>query len=119
MIEAIFLATLLYLGQDTDPWSKEDYAREGVYMTLHTMDWGQTRDIARRLDENYWEINPMLGRYPTTNSIDRYFAYTTIMQPAFANALNSEPRKYFQYAGIILEGALVLHNDQIGLTIHF
>jgi hypothetical protein len=48
-----------------------------IVTTLLVADWGQTRDAARRDDlKEGW--NPILGEYPSTGRVDRYFAATVI-----------------------------------------
>lgn len=122
MVEALFIATLIYLGQDTDPWSRADYAREGVYMTLNVADWAQTRDAAKypiRDGLKYREMNPFIGHYPTVNDVNTYYAFEMLWHPLLANALPSKPRRYFQSATIVGKTALIVHNQQIGLRIKF
>ena len=36
-------------------------------------DWGTTRNLTARYQEGRWEMNPILGPYPTRSQVDRHF----------------------------------------------
>ena len=50
------MSALILLGlcsqsvAQADTWSRDDTTREAIYLTLHVVDWGQTRDIVQRDD---------------------------------------------------------------------
>jgi len=114
----------LILAQDcraADAWTPEEKVGETIYLSLHTIDWLQTRYIATHpvcgAGCEFHEINPVLGRHPSVDSVDIYFAVTTILQPIIANALPKKWRAPWIAAGVMLEFSLAAHNASIGIRI--
>ena len=54
------------------PWTKADTIREGAVLGLFLADYGQTADIVD--SPEYFERNPILGRYPSIQQVRWYFA---------------------------------------------
>jgi hypothetical protein len=100
------------------PWETTDVVFEGVYLTLHAVDWGQTLDIASRGDR-YHERNPLLGRHPTRGEVNTYFALTAAAHVALAHWLEPPYRAYFQLFTIALEASVTAANYRIGLRTAF
>jgi hypothetical protein len=98
-----------------DDWSRADTYREATYLTLHTIDWAQTREIAR--NPNYYEQNMYLGKHPSIREVDRYFAAMALAHIGVAYILPSEWRTPFQYVTIGVEVGAVVHNYSIGINI--
>ena len=107
------------LSYASDPWSPQDIALESIYVALHVVDWGQTRDIANQPDEYYEAYNPILGKHPSKDKVDLWFVSTTITHILITNYLPSKCRPYFQGVTIGMAGTLVLINMSIGLKIAF
>lgn len=101
-----------------EDWSKTDIAFEAAYLTLHVVDWGQTLDIVNR-HETYHERNPILGKHPTREQVNTYFALTALAHIAIAHWLDTPYRNYFQIATIALEVAVIDNNYAIGLRMAF
>jgi hypothetical protein len=99
-------------------WSKADTYRQSAYTALHVADWGQTRYIASHPDE-YYEVNPVLGKHPDTAAVDTWMASTLAAHWLIAPALKPKYRKWFQYVAIGVEGACVLNNLSLGIGIGF
>ena len=117
MFKFIFLL-LVSSSAFADEWTSADTKREAVYLTLHTLDWAQTRNIAR--NPNKWtESNVILGKHPSVPQVDRYFIATGALHLAVAYYLPAEYRKAFQYITIGMEGGMVAHNFSIGLKAEF
>ena len=66
-----------------------------------------------------YEVNPMLGHYPTQRKIDNYFLASAILHPTLTGFVPLKYRGYWQYGGIVLEAAVIIHNKRIGLKIDF
>ena len=106
-----------------DEWSREDSYREATYLTLHTVDWLQTRNISRSAECKtgqpppcWHEQNTLLGKCPSIAQVNQYFAATAALQFAVAYYLPAEYRKAFQYVTIGIEGGAVAHNFSIGIS---
>ena len=101
-----------------EKWTDDDYALEGSYLALHFVDWRQTRTIAKNPDR-YYEINPILGRHPSTTEVDIYFAATTLLHPIISHYLPQPYRKWFQSVSVILSGTCVVNNFVVGIKMDF
>lgn len=112
------LFLLVPFSSSASDWTREDTYREAAYLTLHTMDWAQTRNIARNPDR-WYERNSFLGPHPTTSKVDQYFVATAALQFAVAYYLPAEYRKAFQYVTIGIEGGAVVHNFRLGVSARF
>jgi hypothetical protein len=99
-------------------WTRGDYIREGVGLAVKTIDWRQTREIAKNPDR-YWEINPIIGKHPSTSRVDAYFALTTIGHVLVTHAIPHPYRPYWQYISIGASTACVVNNYNIGLKIEW
>lgn len=97
-------------------WSKADTAREIIWEGLHVVDWGQTRYIAKHPDK-FYEINPLIGKHPSTSKVDIYMAGTTLLHPVVSGYLKPEYRKWFQYITIGISGGCVINNASIGVKV--
>jgi len=109
----LLMVTPAYAGS----WSKEDTARQATFLILETADWLQTKEIAR--NPKYTEINPILGKCPTQNSVDLYFASCAVAHTAIAYCLPSKYRKWWQYVFIGIQAGCVGHNINAGVSINF
>lgn len=102
-----------------DPWTGKDTAREVAYLILHVADWGQTRNIVHRESEGYWEINPILGKYPSIKRVDSYMTFTMLAHIGIAYAMPRGWREAFQYSTAGIEAGFVINNNSIGLRVDF
>ena len=114
----ILALLLLPIPAFADEWVAADTKRETVYLTLHTLDWAHTRNIARNPDK-WHEQNIILGKHPSVSQVNRYFIATGTLQFAVAYYLPAEYRKAFQYILIGVEGGAVAHNFSIGVSAKF
>ncbi len=99
-------------------WSRNDVALEAGYLTLHVLDWGQSLDIVGR-HKVYHERNPFLGKHPSRDEVNSYFALTALAHVAIANGLAAPARTYFQLITIGVEAAVAGNNYRIGLRTAF
>ena len=118
MLKLILALLLVSTSAFADEWSRADTYREAAYLTLHAMDWAQTRYIARNPNQRT-ESNVILGKHPSVLQVDRYFIATGALQFAVAYCLPAEYRKAFQYILIGVEGGAVIHNFSIGIGVEF
>jgi hypothetical protein len=96
-------------------WSAADRQREATFLTLHTVDWLQTRTIAKQ--NYYYEQNAILGRHPSIGKVNVYFASTALAHYLIADRLSPEWRKGFQYISIGISGGAVLNNISLGIRL--
>ena len=99
-------------------WSKEDTAREAVWISLHTIDWGQTLEIARHPKE-FYELNPVLGKHPSVGNVNLYMGAAAIIHPAVSYILPKKWRKVWQYISIGVSSTCVINNFHVGLGVKF
>lgn len=118
-----YLLTLLVLlilsstSYATDVWTKKDTTYQAICLTLKAVDWLQTKEIAR--NPNYYELNPILGKYPSQNEVDLYFASTAIAHTIIAYYLPKKYRRIWQCVFIGIQAGCVGHNINAGINIHF
>lgn len=101
-----------------DDWSSADTAREAVYLTLHTIDWGQTRYAAKHPDR-FHEINPLIGEHPSINHVNKYMVTSALLHVTVANVLPPPWRERFQYVTIGIKASLVAYNFSAGVRLDF
>lgn len=105
-------------AQAFDQWTKTDTTFQIAYTTLHVMDWGQTLDISKNT-EKWHETNPILGRHPSCEKVNYYFATTLIGHTAIAYILPKDYRRIWQMVWIGIEAGYVIHNASIGIKMRF
>lgn len=117
----VVLAFLLFLSVPAyaDEWRTADTWREVTYLTLHVIDWAQTRNISRNPEEWSEQWNKVLGEHPSTARVDRYFAFTAIAHIGIVRALPKEWRAPFQYVTISVEVVSDVHNYTFGIGARF
>lgn len=108
------IPTITFAG---DMWTKKDTTYQAVCLTLKAVDWLQTKEIAR--NPNYYETNPVLGKYPSQNEVDIYFLSTAIIHTGIAYYLPKEYRRIWQCIFIGIQAGHVSHNINTGVKIHF
>jgi predicted alpha/beta hydrolase family esterase len=94
-----------FLSAARAEWSATDRALLAGAMAFHLADWRQTRVIAG--DDRWYERNPILGRYPSTAQVDRYFLATGLAMAAAAHFLP-------QYRRALLLGYLTVGVFSVG-----
>lgn len=101
-----------------DEWTTDDTKRQAVYLALHTLDWGQTRYIAKN-PTLFHELNPFLGKDPSVGQVDGYFAATALIHTGVAYALPADWRKKFQYITIGARAGITARNYYLGIKTDF
>lgn len=117
----LFLALMLFSNAVcAAEWTRADTYRESAYMTLHTIDWLQTRSVAKAgWPDGRCESNPVLGNKPSVQKLDAHFAITSIGHIWIAHLLPPDWRQAWQYLAIGDSGAAVLNNHFLGVRIKF
>lgn len=115
---------LLTSVSQADSWSTGDAYREYAYLSLHVVDWGQTRQIAKISTEphgihNYYERNSFIGSHPTVSRVNEYFILTGIGHLLIADALPKGWRDAFQYITIGTEIGIIRRNYSMGIRVNF
>ncbi len=101
-----------------DPWTTDQILLQTASTTLGIIDWGTTLDIASNPDE-YWEINPVLGKHPSRGEVNRYFAASVLSKILITHLLPSKYRKWWLGLNIGISGYMVKNNYKIGLKMDF
>ena len=121
MKKSILIITLLFFISSSaiaaDPWDSKDKALAVTMATLLIVDWGQTINISR--DPTYHEINPILGRHPSEQSVHMYMGAALVGALTISHVLPSKYRQWFMGSVIALELPYVYNNYQIGLRMQF
>ena len=115
----LLLLLLLFPTQScihTDPWTTQDKILQAAYLTAHTLDYLQTRNADW---DRFYETNPILGRAPSTQSVDIYFLSTALLHPLITHLLPQSWRKYWLGSTLLFETSVVCHNFHIGMGINF
>lgn len=94
-------------------WTKGDLARQAGYTVLHVVDWQQSREIAS--NDDFYELNPVLGKDPSREEVDLYFATSYLFVTGVAHVLPGKWRQVWQYTIIGVEFANVGRNYYLGL----
>lgn len=107
-------------------WTKEDVAREIISTGVTVIDWGQTQDI--RNHNGMVELNPILGRQPSRDSVNTYFGTVILLHPVISAILPRQaelfgfdlnPRLAWQYIYFGVEAAAISSNYRGGLRMAF
>ena len=116
----LIILVLLFISSPAfaSDWSKDDVTREAIILVIHTVDWGQTRTIAK--NPNQWrERNAPMGDHPSVSDVNKHFVLTGLVRVGISHFLSPETRKYWQYASIVIGGTNIARNHHIGLRISF
>jgi len=109
------------------PLRGEDLAWIAVDYSLMVVDYGQTKWMAQHPD-HWWEVNPTIGKHPSTKTVDLNFlgAAMTYAVTAWALPPKAEKgykkwinRENFFFTFTVVEAANVGNNFRIGAGIMF
>ena len=96
-------------------WNRTDKAIFVTGMSLKAVDYIQTREIAR--NPNYYELNPIIGKYPSKEKVTVYFALGGLMYYLVANWLPERWRTPWLSFWATASFTCVVHNHRIGIRI--
>ena len=108
----VWLSTAGLSTAQAEPWTETQQALAATYLTAHAIDWAQTRNIGR--NPRYEEMNPILGRKPSSGKIDAYFIMTPILGYLVLDALPQYRTAILAVASLV-EIGVVAHNYRIGI----
>jgi hypothetical protein len=117
-----YLAALILVfafSAQAEPWTETQQVLAATYLTAHTIDWAQTRSLARsttggKHGSGYDEENPILGRKPASDKTNAYFILTPLIGYFVLDAL-PEYRTGILAVANVLEIGVVAHNYRIGV----
>lgn len=114
------ISAITKTAQQLQPnWKDENTEMQVLHGILQTIDWGQTRDIARNPDK-FIERNQQLGSNPSTGKVDKHFALTELSNVAAALLIkNPELRKLFQVLSVGSQNRVAGRNQEIGIKMDF
>jgi len=99
-------------------WSDTDSVLLGGALVALTLDWGQTRTIAKN-PELWHENNSMLGAHPSVGNVNKHFAVAMLGTIALSYVLPPSYRQLFLGGLILVETSFVIHNHGIGIHATF
>ena len=109
---------LLLFNPNAEPMTKEQKVMQGTYLGVHSIDWMQTRYIAKHPDE-YHEINPLMGKHPSVGEVNRYMAASAILHTGITKSLPGEYRKYWLGGSFVVKLNLINMNVNAGIGVAF
>lgn len=89
----VWSALLTVTAYGFDKWETTDYALGAAYLSLHCVDWVQTRNIAANPDK-YYERNNYMSMHPTMDQVDKFFVVTTAIEAVMITVLPREVEMY-------------------------
>jgi hypothetical protein len=95
-------------------WKTSDTIFFAIYCVLHAIDWSQTLGIAHHPDR-YYEINPVIGRHPSTGWVNIYMGTSLAAVYTGVRAMPPKHRWKVWLALIGIKSALVALNFSVGL----
>ena len=116
-MRGLLLVAFIFISTPAYAWTKADTQRQLIYSTLHVIDWGQTRYIATH--DDYYETNLFLGKQPSMQEVDTYFAATLAGLALVSYLLPPDWRKIWQVVWIGARFKTVADNYSLGVNIHF
>lgn len=102
---------------EAEPFDTKDKLLLGTTVALLAVDWLQTRYIVE--SEHFYEKNPILGKNPSKNEVNIYFAAVTAGIVAVSYMLPSDYRKSVLTGVILLQSVTVIKNNSIGIKLEF
>ena len=102
-----------------EKWERTDSILLGTSLATMAIDWGQTRDLARRPQPPFTEANPFLGKHPSVGRVDTYFTLVMAGTVGLSAVLPLTYRRWFLGGLTVLETAVIIDNHHLGLRVRF
>lgn len=99
-------------------WELIDRQLAATALVATTMDWAQTRTIAKN-PQQFYEMNPLLGRHPSMGDVNRHFVGAIAIGTVVAFSLPKTERRWFLGGAAALEIGVVAHNLSVGIRMDF
>ena len=111
------------LVAQAEQWTETQQVLAATYLTAHTIDWAQTRSLARsttggKHGSGYDEENPILGRKPASDKTNAYFILTPLIGYFVLDALPEYRTGILGFMNAV-EIIQVAHNYRIGVRASF
>ena len=121
-MRALLLSLLLLIPSAA--WAWEDWDQETKTMFVAssiaiTADWATTRNMTSRYDEGYYELNTILGPYPSRDRVDAYMIGMLVTNYFITDWLPEEYRIFYLGVRTIAHGSAANNNMNIGLKLQF
>jgi len=100
-------------------WSTDTQALFVASTVAIGADWATTRNMTRRYDEGYYELNPILGRHPSTAQVDAYMIGMLVSNYFITDWLPQQYRIFYLGWRTITHGSAAHNNMSIGLRLQF
>lgn len=113
----VCLIAIAFLWADEAEAGEWKPKEQAIVSALIIADWAQTRDIARRLDRH--EMNLILGRNPSINKVNKYFALSLIAYNIAAYNLNPKWSRRLSISVGVMQGAVIANNLSLGVKFDF
>ncbi|HFE37957.1 MAG TPA: hypothetical protein ENK06_06005 [Gammaproteobacteria bacterium] len=116
----LVILSLFCASSAANAWSKKDTYWQSAYFLTHLADWGQTLDIANQCSSgSYYETNPVMGKCPSAQTVNAYFAATALIHYGVAHMLPPKYRRMFQIGTMGMQLSYIANNASIGLNLNF
>jgi hypothetical protein len=117
LFSLLLLYSQLVHGQSSQEWTEDQRLLAGILATEMLLDWHTTRNLARSnwcyqpatRDHTCWELNPILGQYPSVNRIDNHFLVAGVIIYVLADML-PEYRTQLLSTLVVTEGLAAGNN---------
>ena len=109
----LLFASYSYAGE----WNPTDKILFRSFIVLQVIDYNQTLAVVH--DDDYYELNPIMGRHPSDSTILLYFAGSTVVNYLIADALSLKYRRAWLVASVLFQAVNVGRNYNMGLKIEF
>lgn len=93
------------------PMSKDDIIRQASLGILIYIDNRQTKNA---MDNGYYELNPLMGKHPSHQDIDRYSIGAFVLHSILIWSLPKYVREITQYIILGAEGDTIIRNEWVG-----
>lgn len=109
-------------------WDTKDTVMMGTTLGLSYLDYRQTLDISKRIDEGYYEkYNSVgLGKTPSEGRINTWFICSALAKTLIAGILSKNEKSWLGFGreswltlNIGVSAGMVVNNYEIGLEVNF
>ena len=121
-MRALLLSLLLLIPSAASAWEDWDQSTRTMFVASSiaiTADWATTRNMTRRYNEGYYELNPILGKHPTRTEVDVYMIGMLVANYYITDWLPNEYRNIYLGIRTIVHGEAAHNNMSIGLRLQF
>lgn len=116
---AILLCFTSAVNAGWQDWTSEQRQWYVASNAMILADWSTTRDLTRRYDEGYRELNPILGSHPSIGRVNVHFVSALIGHYFLTDWLDGDNRTFYLQLITVSEGAITARNLGLGLRLRF